>query len=50
MSRPFPAHPMLTRYWGRWPMEGEIHDLPVVGQIPRDLNGTLYGPHHRSFK
>ncbi len=23
-------------------MEGEIHDLPVAGEIPRGLNGTLY--------
>ena len=42
MSRPFPAHPMLTGYWEPWPMEGEIHDLPIAGEIPRNLNGTLY--------
>ena len=42
MSRPFPTHPMLTGYWEPWSMEGEIHDLPVAGEIPRNLNGTLY--------
>ncbi|MDH3211351.1 MAG: carotenoid oxygenase family protein [Myxococcales bacterium] len=42
MSRPFPDHPMLSGLWAPWPMEGEIHDLPVVGEIPRDLHGTLY--------
>ncbi len=42
MSRPFPPHPMLRGYWEPWPMEGEIHDLPVAGEIPRGLNGTLY--------
>jgi carotenoid cleavage dioxygenase len=42
MSKPFPDHPMLTGLWEPWPMEGEIHDLPVVGEIPRELRGTLY--------
>jgi carotenoid cleavage dioxygenase-like enzyme len=42
MSQPMPDHPMLTGLWEPWPIEGTIHDLPVVGQIPHDLNGTLY--------
>jgi carotenoid cleavage dioxygenase-like enzyme len=42
MSRPFPDHPMLSGLWEPWPMEGEIHDLPVWGAIPRDLHGILY--------
>lgn len=42
MSRPFPDHPMLSGLWEPWPMEGEIRDLPVTGEIPRDLHGTLY--------
>jgi carotenoid cleavage dioxygenase len=50
MSRPFStdrstdrsAHPMLSGYWEPWPMEGVAHDLPVVGEIPRELAGTLY--------
>ena len=42
MSRRFPDHPMLRGLWEPWPMEGEIHDLPVTGEIPRELAGTLY--------
>ncbi len=42
MSRPFPDHRFLTGYWEPWPMEGEIRDLAIEGEIPRDLAGTLY--------
>ncbi|MBI3302120.1 MAG: carotenoid oxygenase family protein [Deltaproteobacteria bacterium] len=42
MSRPFPDDPFLRDNYGPWPMEGEIHDLVVEGEIPRELNGTLY--------
>ncbi len=42
MSQPWPDHPMLRGLWEPWPMEGEIHDLPVTGEIPRELAGTLY--------
>jgi len=43
VSRPFPTDsPMLRGPWAPWPMEGEIRDCAVVGEIPRDLNGTLY--------
>jgi carotenoid cleavage dioxygenase-like enzyme len=43
MSRPFPTDdPTLSGAWEPWPMEGEIRDVAVVGEIPRDLNGTLY--------
>jgi len=42
MSRPFPDHLMLSGLWEPWPMEGEIRDLPVEGEIPRGLHGTLY--------
>lgn len=42
MSRPFPADPFLQGNYAPWPMEGEIHDLVVEGEIPRELNGTLY--------
>ena len=42
MSRPFPDHPMLTGYFEPWPMEGDLHDLPITGEVPRELNGTLY--------
>ena len=42
MSRPFPDHPMTSGLWKPWLMEGEAHDLPASGEIPRDLAGTLY--------
>ena len=42
MSRPFPDDPFLRGNFAPWPMEGEIHDLVVEGEIPRELNGTLY--------
>lgn len=42
MSRPFPIDPFLQGNYAPWPMEGEIHDLVVEGEIPRELNGTLY--------
>jgi carotenoid cleavage dioxygenase-like enzyme len=42
MSRAFPSHPFLRGAWEPWPMEGEIHDVIVEGEVPRDLNGTLF--------
>ncbi len=42
MSRPFRDDPFLRGNYAPWPMEGEIHDLAVRGEIPRSLNGTLY--------
>jgi carotenoid cleavage dioxygenase-like enzyme len=42
MSRPFRADPFLRGNYGPWPMEGEVHDLIVEGEIPRYLDGTLY--------
>lgn len=49
MSRPLPADPFLSGIWEPWPMEGEIRDLPVEGEVPRELAGTLYrnGPNQR---
>lgn len=50
MSRPFPTdHPFLTGPWEPWPMEGEIRDAVVEGEIPRGLRGTLYrnGPNQQ---
>lgn len=41
MSKPFPDDPFLRGNYGPWPMEGEIHDLIVEGEIPRALDGTL---------
>ncbi len=42
MSRLFPDDPFLRDNFAPWPMEGEIHDLMVEGEIPRELDGTLY--------
>ncbi len=43
MSRPVTRDdPFLSGPWRPWPMEGEIHDLAVVGEIPAELSGTLY--------
>ncbi len=42
MSRPFPKHPLLQGIWEPWPMEGECRDLPLVGEVPHELAGTLY--------
>jgi len=49
MSRPFPDHAFLRNGWKPWPMEGEIADLVVEGEIPRELHGTLYrnGPNQQ---
>ncbi|MGH2901207.1 MAG: carotenoid oxygenase family protein, partial [Solirubrobacteraceae bacterium] len=42
MSEPMPKSPFLSGVWEPWPMEGEIIDLPVTGEIPRELFGALY--------
>jgi carotenoid cleavage dioxygenase len=42
MSRPFPDAPFLRENYAPWPMEGEIHDLVVEGELPRELTGTLW--------
>ena len=42
MSRMFPDDPFLRGNYAPWPMEGEIHNLAVEGEIPRDLDGTLF--------
>ncbi len=42
MSKPFPAVPFLEGNFAPWPMEGQIRDLAVEGEIPRELNGAYY--------
>lgn len=42
MSKPMPKHPFLSGVWEPWPMEGEVRNLSVTGEIPRDLLGALY--------
>lgn len=61
MSRPFDSDdPFLRGNFAPWPMEGEVHDVPVRGEVPRDLAGTLLrigsnpqfaprGPYHWFF-
>jgi carotenoid cleavage dioxygenase len=36
------TNPFLRGNFAPWPSEGVAPDLEVVGQIPRDLNGTYY--------
>jgi carotenoid cleavage dioxygenase len=42
MSKPIAAAPFLQDNFAPWPMEGEVHDLAVEGEIPRELNGAYY--------
>lgn len=42
MSRPMPEVPFLRDNYAPWPVEGEARDLPIVGELPRELDGTLY--------
>ena len=43
MSRPFPTDdPFLNGNYAPWPLEGDVHDLVVEGEIPRELAGTYF--------
>ncbi|MDD9889102.1 MAG: carotenoid oxygenase family protein [Gammaproteobacteria bacterium] len=42
MARPFPTHPNLVGGYAPIQMECDAPDLIVEGEIPEDLNGTLY--------
>ncbi len=42
MRRSYPDHPFLRGYYEPWPMEGDIYDLAVEGELPRELLGTLF--------
>ena len=42
MAQEFPADPMLKDSFAPVFVEGESCRLPVQGEIPRNLNGTLY--------
>ena len=35
-------NPFLQGNFAPWPTEGEARDLAVIGEIPRELNGTYY--------
>ncbi len=36
------VNPFLQGNFAPWRMEGTADDLEVIGEIPRDLNGTFY--------
>jgi carotenoid cleavage dioxygenase len=41
--KPFPSEsPFLRGPYAPWPMEGDVHDCEVEGEIPDALHGTLY--------
>ena len=43
MSRPFPTDdPFLKGNYAPWPLEGDVHDLVVDGEFPRELAGTYF--------
>jgi carotenoid cleavage dioxygenase-like enzyme len=42
MSLPFPQHPFLSGNYAPISIEADAHDLPVIGAIPTELDGSLY--------
>jgi carotenoid cleavage dioxygenase len=42
MARESDLNPFLQGNFGPWRMEGEAPDLEIVGELPRELNGTFY--------
>src|SRR5438045_3261586 len=42
MTRESEVNPFLLGNFGPWRMEGTADDLEVIGEIPRELNGTYY--------
>ncbi len=42
MSQAFPAIPFLSGNFAPLSFEADAHDLPVRGEVPRDLRGTLF--------
>ena len=60
MSLPFPAQPFFSGNFAPVSFEADAPDLPVRGELPKDLSGTLYrngpnpqfaprDPHHHWF-
>src|SRR5262245_41847006 len=41
-TRESAENPFFQGNFAPWRMEGEAPDLEVVGELPRDLNGTFY--------
>jgi len=42
MSLPFPADPFFSGNYAPVSFEADAYDLPLRGELPRDLTGTLY--------
>jgi carotenoid cleavage dioxygenase-like enzyme len=43
MAQPFPTdNPFLNGYYAPLHIEGNAHKLPISGELPRELDGTLY--------
>ncbi|HUH85395.1 MAG TPA: carotenoid oxygenase family protein, partial [Stellaceae bacterium] len=42
MSEPFPSHRHLSGNFAPLLMEADAPDLPVLGGMPHELDGTLY--------
>ena len=42
MSKLLPKNMYLEGIWEPWPAECDINDLIVLGEIPKELNGTFY--------
>jgi len=42
MSKPIPSVPFLEGNFRPWSLEGDVHDVSVKGEIPRELNGAYY--------
>jgi carotenoid cleavage dioxygenase-like enzyme len=42
MSKPFPDDPFLRGHYAPLHMECDAPNLPVTGEIPKELNGSLY--------
>ena len=42
MSKPLPNNAFLQGIWQPWSAESDINDLVVIGEIPKELQGTFY--------
>jgi carotenoid cleavage dioxygenase-like enzyme len=42
MTRESDVNPFFQGNFGPWPEEGHVDGLEVIGEIPRELNGTFY--------
>ena len=41
-TRESAENPFLQGNFAPWRLEGDAPDLEVIGELPRDLNGTFY--------